>query len=358
VSEGTTVPTGNVLMTVENTCDQCYWLTNYLETLLVQAWYPTTVATQSRAIKQLVLSYLERNGQEAGIDYKLHDFGYRGVSSHESAAIGGAAHLCNFKGTDTVAALMMLNEYYRAGAAAGNSIPAAEHSTITSWGTDGELAAYDNMLTEYPTGLVAVVSDSYDISYAVQKLWGGKLKDKVLARDGTLVIRPDSGYPAHVVYEVVHDLGLAFGYTVNDKGYKVLHPSVRVIQGDGVDIDSIDEILRTLEGGRWSADNVAFGMGGALLQKLDRDTQNFAFKCSYAEGGPSDDRWQRNVYKSPVGQAWKKSKRGRLALVSDGEGGYVTVPELGADNLLVEVFRDGRLLVDQQFDDIRARAAL
>lgn len=356
VAEGRTVPNSNVLMTVENTCPECFWLTNYVETLLVQAWYPSTVATQSREIRKLILSYLERTGDPAGIDFKLHDFGFRGVSSVESAAIGGLAHLVNFKGTDTPPALLAAMDYYGATEAVGYSIPAAEHSTITSWGREGEAAAYANMLAQYPSSLVAVVSDSYDMENAVQNIWGGTLKEAVEARDGCLVVRPDSGYPPAVVYSTIHDLGAKFGFSFNDKGYKVLNPKVRVIQGDGVDYDMIGNVLSALTSGKWSTDNIAFGMGGALLQKLDRDTQKFAFKCSYVAGSFGE----RDVFKQPVGDATKKSKAGLLALLHE-EGGYVTVPYAYANEYtdqLKEVFRNGELLIDYGFDDVRANALI
>jgi nicotinamide phosphoribosyltransferase len=369
VAEGSVIPTSNVLMTVENTCPECFWLTNFVETLLVQTWYPTTVATQSREIRKLILGYLEKTGDPAGIDFKLHDFGFRGVSSVESAAIGGLAHLVNFKGTDTFVALLAAMDYYNAPGAVGHSIPAAEHSTITSWGRNSETSACLNMLTQYPGGLVAVVSDSYDIDNCVQNIWGKTLKDAVLAREGCLVVRPDSGYPPHVVYSVIHDLGVAYGYTTNNKGYKVLHPKVRVIQGDGVDYDMIDKILDGLEMSGWSADNIAFGMGGALLQKLDRDTQKFAFKCSYVSGAYGE----RDVFKQPIGDATKRSKAGKQALIySFKREQYETVRLDSLDwqsvpgrplcsdpldeNLLREVFRDGELLIDTTFDDVRSRA--
>jgi nicotinamide phosphoribosyltransferase len=370
--EGTVVPTHNVLMTVENTCPKCYWVTNYLETLLVQTWYPTTVATQSRAIKEVIAKYLESTGDPAGIDFKLHDFGFRGVSSVESAAIGGASHLVNFRGTDTMVALKMLRDYYDARPVPGFSIPAAEHSTITSWGRENEVDAFRNMLDQYPTGLVAVVSDSFDIIRACYDLWGSELKDRVMSRNGVLVVRPDSGDPVPTVLAVIEALGTRFGCSVNAKGFKVLDPHVRVIQGDGVNFDSISEILHNLEQHKWSADNIAFGMGGALLQKLDRDTQKFAFKCSYIEGEATPSyghlsnlnatvskRWQRDVYKDPIGDYGKKSKRGRLALLNVN-GEFTTNSSNGicgssADNLR-EVFRDGRLLIDHDFSEVRKRA--
>lgn len=358
VREGSVVPVRNVLMTVENTCPECYWLTNYIETLLVQTWYPITVASRSRAIKQIILKYLDRTGDPALIDFKLHDFGYRGVSSVESAGWGGAAHLVNFKGTDTLAALALIDAYY-SDFCAGFSIPASEHSTITAWGKEHEVDAFRNMLTQYPTGLVACVSDSFDIAAACSELWGTQLHTEVMGRNGTLVVRPDSGYPPKMCVEVLNLLGLRFGATTNAKGFKVLDPHVRVIYGDSMDEDMIELVLHSLQAAGWSADNLAFGSGGGLLQKMDRDTHQFAFKCSAMAKGTGV--WF-DVYKDPVTDMAKRSKRGRLALVIDGDGLYKTIPEDGLkselDNELVLVFEDGKLGKDYQFREVRALAAL
>lgn len=352
VAEGTLVPVSNVLVTVENTDPKVPWLTNYIETLLVELWYPTTVATQSYYMKKEILRYLEETGTPADINFKLHDFGFRGSTSVESAGIGGMAHLVNFKGTDTIEALRYAKAYYNE-KMAGFSIPAAEHSTITSWGRDHEVDAYRNMLEQYPSGLVAVVSDSYNIFEACEKLWGGILRDEVLARDGVLVIRPDSGDPIEVLPKVLDILGRKFGYTTNDKGYKVLNPKVRLIQGDGIDHKSIGVILEALKQAKWSADNIAFGSGGGLLQKLDRDTQKFAFKCSAAL---VSGEWI-DVLKDPITDPGKKSKAGRLALIKK-DGKYATVKEenAGGENLLIPVFRNGVLLVDQTFAQVREQA--
>lgn len=352
VPEGTLVPNHNVLMTVENTDVNCFWLTNYLETLLVQVWYPSTVATQSFFIKQLLRGYLTETGGVEGIDFKLHDFGFRGVSSVESAGLGGLAHLVNFKGTDTFQACVFGKDYYNC-PMPGFSIPAAEHSTITSWGKDRETEAFRNMLTQFPKGLVAVVSDSFDIYSACRDKWGKELKDLVLGRDGTLVVRPDSGNPAEVVLKVLDILGEAFGTTTNAQGFKELDPHVRVIQGDGVNFNSIGEILQNLKNNGWSAGNLAFGMGGALLQQLNRDTQKFAFKCSHI----IIDSYGRDVFKDPVTDIGKKSKSGRLSLVRGGDGSFSTVAEgTGGENVLRTIFWDGDLTVDDSLDTIRARA--
>ncbi len=352
VREGSVIPVSNVLVTVENTDPELYWLTNYLETLLVQVWYPTTVATQSWNMKKTILRYLEETGSPELIDFKLHDFGFRGSTTVESSGIGGLAHLVNFKGTDTLEAIVIGKKYYGE-SMAGFSIPAAEHSTITSWGKENEVLAYKNMLEQYPTGLVAVVSDSYDIFNACENLWGGILREDVLRRDGTLVIRPDSGNPVEVVPRVLDILGDKFGFAVNSKGFKVLNPKVRVIQGDGINYLSVGDILEAMKLAGWSADNIAFGSGGGLLQQLDRDTQKFAFKCCAVK---VDEVW-RDVMKDPVTDHGKRSKAGRLTLVHD-EHGYktVTVDEIHGEEMLVTVFENGALFVDDMLSDIRQRA--
>lgn len=355
VPEGTVLDTHNVLMTIENTDPACYWLTNFLETLLVQVWYPMTVATLSYHMREMILDYLQRTGDPSGIDFKLHDFGFRGVSSVESAGLGGAAHLLNFQGTDTVAGIRLAQRYYGRDLASpmfGFSIPASEHSTITAWGREKEPQAMANMLEQYPAGLVACVSDSYNIFLACEEVWGRQLKEKILGRDGTLVVRPDSGSPPVIVLQVLDILGKNLGYTVNEKGFRVLPPQVRVIQGDGIDLQMCRAILSSLHIRGWSADNIAFGMGGALLQKLDRDTQKCAFKCAAA----TIDGEEREVFKAPVTDPGKRSKAGRLKLVAETDGTFHTVAtQEGGEDQLVEVFRDGRLLQDYSFEQVRER---
>ena len=354
VAEGTVIPTHNVMLTIENTDPNCFWLTNFLETLLLQLWYPCTVATISREVKTLITKYLNETGDPSTIDFKLHDFGFRGVSSVQSAGIGGAAHLINFMGTDTVAALTFIQEYYTPDGMFGFSIPAAEHSTITSWGRDNETDAYRNMLQQYPEGLVAVVSDSYDIYNACEKIWGEVLKDEILQRNGTLVVRPDSGEPKDVVLKCTQILGEKIGFTVNEKGYKVLNPKIRIIQGDGVNYESIGEILEHLKNHGWSADNVAFGMGGALLQKVHRDTQKFAFKCSCATVNGED----RDVYKDPATDHGKKSKRGRLKLVKENETYITKALNEDGEDILQTVFENGKILIEIDFQGVKDNSLL
>ncbi len=359
IPEGTPIPAHNVLMTVENTDPACYWLPNYLETLLVQVWYGCTVATQSREMKTLILKYLHGTGDPRLIERKLHDFGFRGVSSVETAGVGGAAHLLSFQGTDTFEGIMVARDYY-AEPMAGFSIPAAEHSTITAWGRTREMEAMRNMLDQYPKGMVAVVSDSYDVFAACETIWGETLRDRVLARDGCVVIRADSGDPTTVLAtgtpNILAILAEKFGYTINEKGYKVLNPHIRIIQSDGVDFEMLHSILESLQKAGFSADNIAFGSGGGLLQRLNRDTLKFAFKCAAVTVNGQD----REVFKNPVTDHGKRSKSGRMKLVKvQGPRGptYQTVPrDQSGEDQLVEVFRDGEILKDWKFSEVRRRA--
>lgn len=355
--EGTVVPTGNVLVQVVNTDPKCAWLTSYIETALLRAvWYPTTVATLSRACRAIIEGFMTETCDSLdGLPFKLHDFGARGASSEETSAIGGMAHLLNFMGTDNLSAIMAARRYYQADMA-GFSIPAAEHSTITSWGREGEADAYANMLEQFggEGRMVAVVSDSYDLWNAIDNLWGDKLKEQVQNNGGTLVVRPDSGEPVEIVPEAIERLMDKFGFTINSKGYRVLPDCVRVIQGDGVNADSIRAILTVMKERGQSADNIAFGMGAELLQKVNRDTQRFAMKASAIQIG---DTWQ-DVYKDPVTDPGKRSKRGRLALVRDSDSfSTVRVEELaGRRNELVTVFRNGDLVNATDWGEVCQRA--
>jgi nicotinamide phosphoribosyltransferase len=353
VPEGTVVGTKNVLATVENTDPAVPWLTTWLETALLRAvWYPTTVATRSWHIRQTILKYLEETGDPSGIDFKLHDFGARGVSSLESAGIGGAAHLVNFMGTDTISGILYAREYYNAGIA-GFSIPAAEHSTITSWGRDGEVDAYRNMLTQFarPGSILAVVSDSYDIYNAAGKLWGEELRQQVIDSGATVVIRPDSGDPVEVNRRLIQILGEKFGYTVNAKGYKVLK-YVRIIQGDGVNETSILAILEMLKDGGWSVDNMAFGMGAELGQKVNRDTLKFAMKASAV---CINGEWVP-ISKDPITDPGKRSKTGRVTLYRGHDGSYHSGVEDWPQSALETVYENGRLIRDMTFEQVRKNA--
>lgn len=359
VPEGMVVPTGNPLVTVESTDPDLAWLASYVEDVLLRVWYPITVATQSRSIKTLIREHLERTSDdpEGEILFKLHDFGARGVSSLESAGIGGMAHLVNFRGTDTVAALQYARAYYGE-PMAGYSIPASEHSTITSWGENREIDAYRNMVRQFggKFPLFACVADSYDLFHAVENLFGGELNEEIVDSGSILVVRPDSGDPKDMALETVLRLDRKFGSQVNQKGFRVLN-HVRVIYGDGINESSIRGILLNLSMHGYSASNIAFGMGGALLQMVNRDDQKMAMKTSAVL---RNGQWME-VCKDPVTDAGKKSKRGRVATYRMPNGSIQTLREeeaegLGARCLMRTVWENGELLVEESFEAVRQRA--
>ena len=362
VPEGTIVPVKNVLATIVNIDPKCFWLTTYIETPLLRAiWYGTTVCTQSWTIKQVIKQYIKDTSDSDSIDFKLHDFGARGVSSLESASIGSAAHLVNFRGSDTISGLVFGRRYYD-GIDIGFSVPAAEHSTITSWGKEHEVDAYRNMLKQFakPGSVVSVVSDSFNIFNACQFLWGTALRQEVIDSGATIVIRPDSGDPATVVLECLKILEERFDFWINSKGYKVIN-HVKVLQGDGINYDSIKEILYTITTAGYATDNISFGMGGALLQKIDRDTQKWAMKCSAIE---VNGEW-RDVFKDPITDFGKTSKKGRVTLFKDAAGNFysdrklhdiVDGVELGRHDELHTVFCHGCSMNETTFDEIRERS--
>ena len=275
----------------------------------------------------------------------------------------------NFRGSDTTAASKLIRDNYNTTQVFGQSVPATEHSIMCLEGVEGEVEMMRRVLEKYPTRIVACVSDTYDIMNAVNNYWGKQLKAEILSRPNEpgnqLVIRPDSGHVLNTLKLLFESLFENFGYTTNSKGFKVLPPQIRVIQGDGVNINSIKEIYDFLIKEKISAENIVFGMGGKLLQaEIDRDTQNFATKACYA----IIDGEERNVVKSPTEidenfnqvKSFKKSKQGIPKLVRN-EGGYKTVTSVEEDfdnyqDELVEVFNNGVITKEWTFEEIRERA--
>lgn len=366
VAEGTVMPRGNVLMTVENTDPDAYWLTNAMESYLLHVWYPITVASLSRDVKVVLADALKRSGASLdGLPFMLHDFGYRGASSHEVAATGGAAHLVNFMGTDTVPALLFAARYYEAEGAAGFSIPATEHSIMTALGREGEFDQVQRALDAYPTGLVSIVADSFDYYNFVDKICSNEFHDQICSRDGKVVVRPDSVTDLHptpgaLMVWTLEKLWYAFGGTTNQKGFRVLDPHVGVIWGDGIDPRGIQQVVSAAMLAGFSAENLVFGMGGGLLQKVNRDTMRFAFKSSAQR---RDGEWH-DIQKWTIDPS-KRSKKGRLGLYKD-DGEFYTAAEhmersddiLSSDDLLRTVFENGMLKNRTTFADVRERAAL
>ena len=364
VREGTIIQTRNVMFTIENTDPKCFWLTSYLETALLRAlWYPSTVATISFLAKKLIYRYLLETAEnaDAEIDFKLQDFGARGVSSLESAAIGGSAHLVNFKGSDTISGILYAMQYYDADVC-GFSIPASEHSTMTALGPEGEYKQFKRMVDAYakPNCFLACVSDSYNIYKATEAWHTTGLLNRVKEAGATLVVRPDSGDPTKIAVEVIEQLMKTEGYTINTKGYRVLPNYVRVIQGDGMTLETIGILLENLKNAKISASNIAFGMGGGLLQKCDRDTFKFAMKCSAME---INGKWH-DVFKDPITDSGKRSKKGRMTLVlsnEDLQAEPITkrIEEVneGELDLMQTIYENGPIESSYEtFDKIRERA--
>lgn len=356
VLEGTVLPLSNVLFVVENTCPHCAWLPGWVETVLEETWDGSTVATNSRECNKILDSALEKSGDPAGLPFKLHDFGFRGVGCPELAAILGMGHLLSFQGTDTFIACDAAMDFYGSDMP-GFSIPASEHSVVGMWGKDGELDFVKHLLEQFPTGLVASVSDTYDLMRMINVYYGKELRDKIISRNGVFVARPDSGDPIPTVLDVFNGLGAAFGTIKNGKDYRLLPPQIRAIQGDGMNKSMLRDLTGALMEEGWSIDNIAFGSGGGLLQKFNRDDLSFAYKCCWA----MVDGRVRDVFKDPITMSSKRSKRGRLSLVKS-DGVYRTISEdesryAGFKEHLELVYQDGKLLIDQKFSDIRARAA-
>ncbi|HEY0403735.1 MAG TPA: nicotinate phosphoribosyltransferase [Blastococcus sp.] len=356
VPEGTVLPARNVLVQVINTDPKYYWATSFFETALLRAvWYPTTIGTVSWLSKMVIKEALERTSDNTQlIRFMLHDYGARGVSSQQSAALGGLAHLVNFDQSDTVPGILAAKRFYNAGKVS-NSGPNSEHAGFCAWGRAGEADAMRNMLeTMGPNGCALLLTDTYDHENAVKNIIGKELKDQIRNFPGLVGIRPDSGDIVEVTADTTEWLMDAFGYEVNSKGFKILPPFIRVVQGDGVNFHSLPQVYMELERRGLAADNAVFGMGGGLLQHWNRDTMNFGQKASAV---CVNGEW-RDISKQPTGSSMKASKKGRLALKHEN-GVYTTVPKGSipeSENVLQPVFRNGKLLKKWDFTELIANA--
>ncbi len=358
VPEGTPVDVGNVLMTVENTDDKCYWLVNYLESLLLQVWYPSTIATLSAEVRKLANFYLDVTGSDkSNLDFMLHDFGYRGATSTESSMLCGSAHLLSFSGTDTIPALTIPENYYNDSEVYGFSVQATEHSVMTSLGQDGEIQQALNVIENAKNGILSMVIDSYDYrNFLIQaSTEGSELNDailKFLSIDGNKVVfRPDSGEPVSTTIDCLNILESGFGSYDTESGYKVFDANIGLLWGDGLNYHKIRDILFAMKSNGWAAENIIFGMGGGLHSSVNRDTQRNAFKCS---AQLRDGQWF-DIFKNPLDSS-KKSKTGRFKLIED-DGSFKTISiDDEGDDILRTVFKDGKLLVDEKYCDVKLRA--
>ena len=358
VPEGTPVDVSNVLMTVENTDEKSFWLVNYLESLLLQVWYPSTVATLSAEVRKLANFYLEVTGSaKDNLDFMLHDFGYRGASSTESSMLSGSAHLLSFSGTDTIPALTIPENYYNDSTLYGFSVQATEHSVMTSLGPEGEISQILNVIDKAKDGVLSMVIDSYNYRNFLSEAGksGSELNEAILnfldGEDNKVVFRPDSGEPVSTTIDCLNLLSDGFGSHLTSEGYKVFDLNIGLLWGDGLNYQKIRDILFAMKSNGWAAQNIIFGMGGGLHTAVNRDTQRNAFKCS---AQLRDGQWH-DIFKNPLDSS-KKSKTGRFKLIKDKNSFKTVSIDSDGDDCLQTVFRNGELLINDKFGDIKTRA--
>lgn len=370
VPEGTVLPVGNLMATFESTHPDFPWVVGFLESLFLKLWNTCTVATASREYRDICLEYARKYADDSFyVNFQIHDFGYRGASSEETAMLSGMAHLINFFGTDTVPAVWGAMMYYNADPGVGLSVPASEHSVMCAYGMDKEIDAFRTIMETFPSGILSLVSDTYDL-WNVLEVYARRLKDQIMARSGApinkVVFRPDGGYPPYIVAGdptvddpdspwakgAIQILDEVFGSTVNSKGLKVLHPSVGLIYGEGMTRDRVRETFDLLIAKGYSPENVVFGVGGLLLQAHNRDDMDFALKAVYAEV----DGEHRDLQKNPVTSRKKASKKGRQRLITNEDGTFETLPwHEGEPTGLELYYLDGKTHHFDSFADIRQR---
>lgn len=371
LKEGTRVPLRVPMLTIENTHDDFAWLVNYLETLLsASIWLACTTATTAARYRKLLDEAADATGGDRSfVQWQAHDFSFRGMSCLEAAQVSGAAHLLSFTGTDTLPALDFVEEYYGGdNGLVGGSVPATEHSVMCAGGEATERETFERLLALYPTGIVSVVSDTWDLWKVLTETLPA-IKGQVLAREGKLVIRPDSGDPVKIVcgdpeapagsparLGVVELLWRTFGGTTNAAGFRVLDPHVGCIYGDAITYERAKAIVELLAKAGFASTNVVFGVGSYTYQHVTRDTYGFAVKAT----GCVVNGQARDLYKSPVTDSGeKRSARGRLAVVRADHGlGPLTLienapREVEDASLLRPVWRDGKTLRHQSLADVR-----
>lgn len=375
--EGSLVPMRIPVMTIENTHDDFFWLTNFLETILsTSIWLPTTSATLAYSYRKVLNDYaIKTTGSTSGVEFQGHDFSMRGMSSEQSATVSGAGHLLSFKGTDTIPSILFLEKYYNGNiekSLIGASIPATEHSVMCSYGQENEKDLLTHLLTEvYPSGLFSAVCDTWDFWKLVSE-YLPELKETIMSRDGKLVIRPDSGNPVDIICGTVlsggktpEEKGLVevlyeiFGGQINELGFKLLDSHIGAIYGDSITLEIAKEICEKLYKKGFATTNVVFGIGSYSYQYATRDTFGFAVKATYAVVNNEE----RMLFKDPkTDSGIKKSQKGLVVVNKDNNGkfffedNFVDNDEYKAKtNLLETVFVNGKLIKETSLDEIRTK---
>ena len=372
--EGTLCPLRVPMLTVENTHPSAFWLTNYVESLMsTSLWMSCTSATSAYRFRQMLDAAAKNTGGDPSfVPWQGHDFSFRGMSSLEAAVMSGAGHLLSFTGTDTIPALDFIDEYYAGdNGMVGGSVPASEHSVASAHWANSNVQVYDesayieHMLNLYPTGIFSMVSDTFNL-WKVLELCGTKYRERILARDGKVVFRPDSGDPIKIVCGdpdapegsperkgVIRLLDEYFGHTITSTGHKLVNGHVGCIYGDAITYDRGQAICRGLAANGYASTNMVFGVGSFTYTFVTRDTYGFAMKATWAKVNGEG----RDLFKKPITDTGEKfSATGRLAVLSDNDGLTVVeraTPEQEASSLLEPVWKNGKFLRTQSFADVR-----
>lgn len=362
--EGSICPIGVPMLTIWNSLPEFYWVTNFLETIMsTELWMPMTSATIAKEYRTILDKWaIETCDNNEHVQFQAHDFSMRGMAGLESAMASGAAHLLSFVGSDTIPAVYYLKEYYNAEPIkemVGVSIPATEHSVMSMGTKDDEIGTFKRLITDtYPNGLVSIVSDTWDL-WRVCKEYLPKLKNEILARDGKVVIRPDSGDPADIICGTNTDKGViellwdVFGGEINNKGYKVLDSHIGAIYGDSITLERANDICSRLAKKGFASSNIVFGVGSFTYQFNTRDTYGFAMKATYGEVNGIG----RNIFKDPVtDDGTKKSLKGLIS-VENVNGKLIAKDECTWEEEqkgeLKEVYENGKFTTEVDLSTIR-----
>ncbi|CAD0003230.1 nicotinate phosphoribosyltransferase [Flavobacterium salmonis] len=372
--EGASVPLRVPMFTMYNTIPDFFWLTNYFETLLSAViWLPCNSATIAREYRKVLDKYADETSSVPDfVNWQGHDFSMRGMGGIEAAITSAAGHLLSFTGSDTIPAIDFFEEYYNANSDTeliAGSVAATEHSVMCMGTTEGECETFKRLITEvYPKGIVSIVSDTWDL-WKVLTDYLPRLKEDIVAREGKVVIRPDSGDPVDIICGnpngkteqekkgVIELLWDVFGGSINEKGFKELVPQIGAIYGDSITVARAIQICERLKAKGFASTNVVLGIGSFTYQYNTRDTFGFAMKATYGEV----DGEGRAIFKDPItDDGTKKSAKG-LMKIDLVDGIYNLKDNVSWEEEkqgeLKEVFRDGKLLIDQSLNDIRIRVS-
>jgi nicotinamide phosphoribosyltransferase len=396
IEEGTLVPIKVPVLTIYNTHPDFYWVTNYLETIISNLlWKPMTSATIAHTYRKVLTKWMEKTDPERAwfIDWQGHDFSMRGMDSIAATISSGLGHATSFMGSDSLPVIHGARKFYGEDGPVVGSVNATEHSVMCAGSKEDEIGTFRRLLETYPTGILSIVSDTWDL-WKVCTEHVVTLKEEILARDGKLVIRPDSGDPVDIVcglntkpdmYSaeqamhpsfkgVIELLWDVFGGTINEQGYKVLDSHIGAIYGDSITIDRAEEICKRLASKGFASTNIVLGVGSFTYQFNTRDTFGFAMKATYVElleekitdyGNPGTEvpvrvKVGREIFKDPItDDGTKKSATGLLCVVKIQDDPIQLIDkvdwETEKNSLLQTIYKDGKFEKTTTLTEIRNR---